>query len=206
MSSTPTEKPKRPSKLDPKIIRVGDRVQVNATQRVVRVGYPKSFEDYEADAIDVYNTLVPTLSTLGINAQRWINLTNKSVKKNGPRLTRHLIHELQFYLAAKDGFGGHVRSVHFKPATFATTPYVVRDIAMRQTGEYFPPSGGTDWESGIYESEPGGLNNQQAVRLLHVTSNLDQNFWFADAHKPDFAKGLWVLASDCVKLPPEGEP
>lgn len=200
MSQNPTEKPKRASKLDPKLIRVGDRVRVNAQQRVVRVGYPKAFEDYEADAIDAYNALLPTLSAIGINARRWVNLTNKSVKKDGPRFTRHLIHELQFYLAAKDGFGGRVRSVHFKPATFTTTPYVVRDVAMRQTGEYFPPSGSTDWESGIYESEPGGLHNQHSVRLLKIADEFVSAFDLLDDHKPDFAKGLWVLASDCVKV------
>ena len=130
-------------------LRVGDRVIVQGDMRpVIRVGYPKDFADYLAEA----EKLRPALR--GLLGTKWI----------GARALRRLDSAVAYVLAAKDGFGGPARTLHFgEPLDrLRGKSITIRELRTVQTGTYYPPSGRGD------DYEPGGLSDRVTRRLACV--------------------------------------
>ena len=134
-------------KLNPKIIREGDRVRIITPNVVTRVGSPKAVKDYVDEAEKRYGKLLR------------IDMDDRCAAK--------VIQQIAYGLAKADGFGGPVRSLHMeeKPELLGQE-FTVSGVRMVQTGRYYPPSGGYDSYNGDYDYEPGGLADMKARRLV----------------------------------------
>lgn len=136
------------TRLDPKIIREGDRVRVVVPKICVRVGYPKQVSDY-----------------LEAARAKYAKLLREDMKDH---LVEKALHQIAYGMAKKDGFGGPERTLHLKDEPgIAGKEFTVWGIRTVQTGTYYPPNSWQGWtDSGYdYDYEPGGLADQKSHRL-----------------------------------------
>ena len=133
-------------RLDPKIIRLNDRVRITVPKIVTRVGYPKSVKDYLPLAEEKYGAQLR-------KDIKWEWAVNKALQ------------QIAYGLAKTDGFGGRERSLHFseKPDLLGQE-FTVAGIRTVQTGTYYPPHSSQTYY-GEYDYDPGGLMDMKAHRL-----------------------------------------
>lgn len=132
------------SKIKP--IREGDRVRIVTPRVVVRVGYPKTVDDYVEAARRKYGDLL--------------------VEDMNKRCVDKALQQIAYGFAKADGFGGRERSLHCEDVPeLAGQVFTVDGVRMVQTGTYYPPHA---WVShcGEHDYEPGGLENMKARRLI----------------------------------------
>lgn len=135
------------------IIRAGDRVRLKPEARgrlVVRVGYPKTTENYLPQALEL---LQPAYEAASLPLQ-----------KDG-RAVWAVARDIGY----DDHFGGRTRTLHFGEYTGWCDEFIVHEVVTRITGEKFDSysHGGYSYYDGSYEYdfEPGGIANPQAHRI-----------------------------------------
>jgi hypothetical protein len=174
-------------KLDPRVIRVGDVVEVVDARRVVRVGYPKAVADYEALVKEKFaQELRAMFGPHAVGAVRhWRERgVSSHDEEEGSRkqllggvkynALQKVVRELAYVEAKADHFGGRERSVHLVDAPeWAGRRCQVASVVTAMTGKYYGPSGGgyNSYE-GDYDWEPGGLAGAKAVRIAELHYDL----------------------------------
>lgn len=163
-----------------KVIRIGDKIQINIPRHVVRVGYPKSVYDYEKDVNHPALCLAEELMSNPDNYQNILKLISKEENSWTMHLQKCSYETLNLssYLQAKtDGFGGKERTIHFEDLNSLYwrnyeedkfEPFVTTVVGKRRvvTGTYYPPSRICDRYDGPV---PGGLDNQKH-HILYATA------------------------------------
>lgn len=152
-------------------IRAGDFVRVEVPKFVVRVGYPKSVQDYERELAEdpVYQRAISDLLVLTTSDdQVWHDQGGRKHR------SRYRIEQEIAYLRAKrDGFGGPERSIHWvEYPEHQGMECTVEELRTVHTGRYYPPSGGRS-SAGMFGEdedwyEPGGLSDMKRHRLARV--------------------------------------
>lgn len=127
-------------------IREGDWVKIVTPKIVLRVGYPKTVDDFIPIAKEHFKNTLTAVFGYNTNLDR-------------------VYRELAYQLLKKAGFGGRERSLHLldQPHLAGVTVQVQR-VRTVMTGRYYPSSGGGDYYTDDYE--PAGLADQKAHRLI----------------------------------------
>lgn len=149
-------------KSDP-VIRAGDEVRVIDPRFVLRVGYPKSVDDYLTTVREKHAGLLDALfhHVVGDTHRTSYSLDEPRVSKQRGRVER----ELAYLLAREDHFGGYERSIHWmRVDQLKGKVLTVHSVRSVYTGHYYPPSG--DAYDGY---EPGGLDKPKCHRLARVS-------------------------------------
>lgn len=159
---------KKKKKLNPKIIRVDDKVRIINPEIVTRIGYPMSIHDaikevkklYCNDIIELLNKTIYKKTTLFPDM-----IVNDHNSKPYNKIISALAYE---YLKSKQ-FGGKERKIfsEYRQDLFGITT-TVRKIFIRKTGIYFPPNGGYDYWTNEYDYEPGGLDKEKTHKILEL--------------------------------------
>lgn len=193
----------RKRRLDPKIIRIGDRVNIIKNRPIQRVGYPKSVKDYydrvrEEQGDDITRMLLRAESIPGTH--RWdISHKAKGVEKL-------IVHNLAYLMARADGFGGRERQIFFEePRKLEKGPYVVKGVRIVQTGRYYPPCGGYDPYHCEYDWEPGGIAEAKTHKILQLrldgcAFDPDDDIEILSFIEPYEPRSNEFLAIDCEKV------
>lgn len=165
-------KPKRKRKLDPSVIRIGDRIKVITPLFVERVGYPLSFKDGCEKAEELYSDKIKSfLDDLFPKESSKIKGMILSVDTawNKTVVYDKIVKALAYYYLQIEGFGGKERKLFLKERPrFKDDYFYVSNIGIFQTGTYFPPSGVYDY-FGESDWEPGGLDNRKTHKILQLT-------------------------------------
>lgn len=93
------------SRLDPKVIRAGDRVKVLEAKAVLRVGYPKALKEYQREMEREHGSEIGALVAQIFPACKTAYYSGAKAR---------IIEELGYIAAKKDGFGGNKRDVHLR--------------------------------------------------------------------------------------------
>lgn len=142
-----------------KIVRVGDWVKILEPRFVVRVGYPKSVDDYLPE-VDVHMPAVDVVIA---------ELVGRKNLGGGPehverRIREKIRRDLAYLCARRDSFGGRERSLHtIELPEYAGRETFVSDVRTAVTGTYYPASGGSNYFG--EDDDPPGLMNEKRVRL-----------------------------------------
>lgn len=132
-------------------IRLNDWVRVVIPKIVVRVGYPKTVDDYMDTARDKYASKLKE----DIHDRHLLD-----------RALRSIAHGI----ARANGFGGTERSLHFLDVPdLLDKSFRVSGIRSVRTGTYYPPSyssSGSCWGGYEEDWEPGGLRDMKVHRLV----------------------------------------
>lgn len=167
-------------------LRVGDLVRVIVPHFVVRVGYPKSIEDYLPE-VDAHMPAVDEVLARLMKSHG--GLFGHGLRGSEPcelRIRGRIRRDLAYLCAKADGFGGRERTVHFREMPeYASREACVAAIRTAVTGTYCPASGGTNY-FGEDEYDPPGLMNEKRVRLAEL------GFWCDGP--------LTILTSDLEKI------
>lgn len=139
------------------IIRTGDKVLVLDSRKVIRVGYPKTPEDYVPRAKELLDpVLAKELRNMSPDHLAWIKV----------------IRQMAYALAKSDGFGGPDRTVHLTAPDpdLVGCLATVGEVRMHQVGRYYPPRQSGGYYEGDYDYEPGGLGgpNAGSVRVVEL--------------------------------------
>lgn len=165
-------------KLDPNIIRVGDKVKIVNPEFFDRCGYPMSLKS----AIDeVSNKFKPQIMKL-LSAMFKESLSEKHydremLEKDLDMLMAYNPYNRHFEEIAKaagsvwiksNGYGGDERRIYTKICEdYRGKIAIVDSIRMVKTGDYVPASGGNDyWGESDYE--PAYLTNQKSHKILSI--------------------------------------
>lgn len=160
------------------VFHAGDKVRIVTPDFVVRVGYPKAVADYEEVAQKLLDSTVA--AAFPVEAAE----LNRFVWRKG-RSSHFFDRAVRAYarwMAEVDGFGGPVRSVHsLTVPALAGAEGTVQWLRTAATGEYYPPTKGSGYNSfsGDYdEGDLGGLADQKSHRIaavgLQVASELEE--------------------------------
>lgn len=151
------------------VIREDDLVQVVTPRFVVRVGYPKSLQDYERELQEsqqVQDALDALFKLATGRTQRF----PERIVGAGPekhRSRERVERELAYLRAVAKGFGGNERSIHWKeiPELEGVQARVV-GVRTAYTGERY--EGGMSGPYDCQEYEPAGLADPKAHRILRL--------------------------------------
>lgn len=140
------------------IIRVGDHVKVIVPEVVLRVGYPKTVDDYIEQARAKYGAMLD--------------------RDMGEYYATKALRQIAYGLARVDGFSGRERSLHKAVIPdLLNKNFYVSATKTAKTGTYFPPSGCYD------DYEPGGLANEKTHKLV---SGFWHNVWYKTLGHPTY--------------------
>lgn len=150
-------KPRRKRKLDPKVIRKGDRIRILTSRMVHRVGYPKTVPDYYGEVEE----------HLGLQIDKFLNLrapfAGWGLVDKQPSWRRGIISALAYAKAKEDGFGGKQRSLYFMyEPKYEGKVFTVAGVRTVQTGIYNGP---------IDDCGFGGLADMKSYRLVEIYSH-----------------------------------
>lgn len=176
------------------VYRKGDTIRILRPRVVVRVGYPKTVEDYLPEQsremlVAEYLLRGQTLEQAIASAEVDIAFNLKKLDDPHPKVAW-----VAAYLRAKgDGFGGRERTIHFEDLSYwqgsqwmrlddpdftltkcdtkAFKPFEEIVVSKRvvKTGTYYPPSGGgygTGWSEDDYWYDPGGLDDMKTHVII----------------------------------------
>lgn len=137
------------------VYHVGDFVRVVNPRFVVRVGYPLVWTAL-IEEVEKSPHFEETRKAFGISNHHFA--------------TRDLVRGICMALVRTRNWGGKERRLHYADWEIPETHWkgLEQEILGKRivkTGDYYPPSGGTDYW-GDYEHEPGGLANERTHVLL----------------------------------------
>ena len=202
-------------KLDPKIIRVYDKVRIINPIIFIRCGYPLGIEDMRKEIEEYYGTVIDDLYRSVQKGDKlmlrdangkyedgaFIKVEYPTCKENHNH--NEIINALAYSRLKAKKFGGTTRSLHTKVMEELRGKETTVDaIKIVQTGEYFPNSGGYDYWSGGYEYEPAGLTDVKSHKIL--TLNPIYSFPTNDWHVMDTPE-IKIEAINVEKIPNEQE-
>lgn len=177
----------RKRKLDPTIIRTGDKVQIINPASFLRCGYPMDRnevaalieEEHRQEIIDFIKKINPAPAN----------------SPHASRLTNRVMKEIAVWLAHDrcdiQGFGGRERQIfRSEPEIYLKDRIcVVNRVKYVKTGTYYPPTNDYDAYTGERDWEPGGLEGVKTHKIIEVFSN--------------FVVPTWIEAANVEKIIPE---
>jgi hypothetical protein len=159
-SVRPTKGPTRERKLNPRIIREGDRVRIVNPLLFIRCGYPMCLPEeterinktYRKDILDLLNKVEATRpNSSGNKAYSW--RLDETIKKIAQSLAYMRLHSKYF--------GGAERKIFTVEApSMAGYEFTVHNIMFVKTGTHFGPSGDAE------DYEPGGLWQAKTHKIV----------------------------------------
>ena len=170
------EKPaKRPRKLDPKIIRIGDIVKIIIPKFVDRVGYPKCPNDYKVSIEAKHGTAIRALARF---------IAPNLHEGNGfyMRTINRIIREYCYLAWREDDCGGRERTIHwYEELQYKDTHCIVTKLQNKTTGVYTPGGGHYNQTSGEDDYDPPCLENAQVHRIatLDILYSIHPNLPFS---------------------------
>jgi len=171
-----SSKESKKRKLDPNIIRIGDRVKIINPEIVIRVGYPMSFDEaceavdklYRNEIIEFLNKTIyqqEDVPLYKLTLASYIN-ENEYVKS---QTYKKVVKAIAYEHMQQKGFGGREKKIFTEVRQDLLGKIAkVEKIFIRKTGIYFAPSGGYDSYSGEYDWEPGGLDKMKTHKILEL--------------------------------------
>ena len=135
------------------VIRVGDRVVVVIPRVVVRVGYPKTVDDYLPEAERLFKGSGELAQTI-TGAPRYIH--------------DKLVRQIAYSLANGDGFGGRDRTIHLRYENgIEGLSFEIESVRSAMTGRYYAAQTSTSYY-GEDDYEPGGLDGMKYNRIARL--------------------------------------
>ena len=161
------------------IIRAGDYVRVRPGARLVlRVGYPKTTEDYLPKAMEMVTKMY---EEAGIHMGSW----------EPDAVVWAVARKLGF----AEHFGGMTRMIHFsKSPTPEVTVFCVKEVVTRKTGKKNQGAGP------LYDSWSGDWDDNPSTFTTDRTLRIAVPGWYGKLHA---ISGLGYLVEDLEKLTPE---
>lgn len=167
-------------RLDPKVIRAGDRVRIVTARALERVGYPKSVKDYAKEIEERLGAQIDELVAAAVPAPRvQTGIISKLQTGWQAQAKEKILAEMGYCAARADGFGGNYRGLFLKDLDTINVGYetFVQEVKTVLTGHYEKGySSGGGWDGDYEEYTPPCLAIEKAHRLAKVCLNTGFNF------------------------------
>lgn len=190
-----SKEPKK-RKLNPNIIRIGDTVKIINPVRVIRVGYPMSFDDACEEVKKIYHKEIvefmnkTTLKQFDRNSVFMVEV----LKYEELKLYKKIVKALAYEHIQNKGFGGKEKKIYTEVRQdLLGIISRVENIQIRKTGTYFAPSGGYDYW-GEYDFEPGGLDKIKTHKILEL------DYWVSKINSDWFTNKLCIESCNVEKI------
>ena len=165
--------PSKKKKLNPKIIRIGDRVRIINPEVITRIGYPMSFGEaceeveklHKNKIINFLKEIYPDIKIdIKLLFEDFITCEYQKLKSY-----KKIIYALAYEHMQNRGFGGNKRELHIEYRRDLLGEFAnVYNTFIRKTGIYYPPSGGYDSWNNEYDYNPGGLDKIKTHKILEI--------------------------------------
>lgn len=187
-------KEKKP-RLNPKVIREDDKVILVEPKAVLRVGYPKSLQEYQAQMEREHGGKISELVAHVFPAC-------KNVYWSGAR--SRVIEELGYIAAKQDGFGGNKRDVFLRglPAEWAGKEYRVYSIHTVMAGTREDGYSTRGFEDMYPEYTPPTFYTSKVWRLASIGPLPVFEPWRPHSKKPDYERETWIPVQFLRKVQP----
>lgn len=183
---------------------VGSRIRVVVPEVVVRVGYPRSMDDYYQQALTRYGLrLAETLpDILGYDLATKIRGADPStcleIAKSNPLFSR-MLWTIAYPLARKDQFGGNARTIHtVRMPEIEGREFTVLDRRSAYTGMRYGGHRPSSWFND--DGEPPSLEHVQHHNILMIQSGTHPTLRPNTAFK--YTDNVWIDALNVVKIEP----
>ena len=174
-------------------IRVDDRVRILLPKFVVRVGYPRTIEDYLTKVDEEMPALDALMGRL-IKKPNETDLNLLPFTGDVLRVRDRIRRDLAYVLAKKDGFGGRERSLHFIDLPeFQGAETFVTHLQTVVTGTYCPASSGRSYISED-DYDPPCLMNEKRWRIAGVS------LWRMNENYTPLPRQLMIPVSQLEKI------
>jgi len=172
-------------KLDPKIIRVGDKVKIINPLVFVRCGYPLCKDDIRPNIIKNYGSIIRDLVYSVSRGDKFMMSDDKGkypdetfiqIKSNKNELSVNykIIEELTFIQLNSKNYGGTERSIHTElKEKYRGKLFSVIGIKYFKTGNYVNGYGGYSYD-GEYDYSPPYLENGKTHKILLLNEFCDK--------------------------------
>ena len=156
-------------KLNPNIIRVGDRVKIINPVFVTRCGYPLCVEDMKKEVCERFGKEIKKLIYSVQQNDNKIISNPYEINEKESRDYQSIIRTLAHVRLKAKNYGGNERTLHTKIVeNLKGKEVVVVSTKIVQTGTYNPSSGGYDSYSGEYDYVPAYLTNVKTHKILQL--------------------------------------
>jgi hypothetical protein len=174
-------------KLDPNIIRIGDKVKVINPLFVERVGYDNNLEAsikyVEDNFFPQITAFVNSILSPGSDVLR---------RTNYSKVDHKIVRALAYGFVGKNMKSGAERKIFTKEQGGYWGEFYVTGIKYVQTGQYDPPHSHQDYY-GEWDSYPGGLSEMKTHKLLCIDH---EPYW----SRSEFPHGNWIEACNVEKI------
>jgi len=204
----------RKRKLDPKIIRVEDKVKIINPVRFVRCGYPLCLKDMKVEIDKHFKKVIGDLVHSVCNGDEFIQADEEGKYDDGTWLRLGTIGASDGGVANDDivealarrrivskGFGGTARSIHTEPyEQIKDEVAVVTRIKYVKTGTYNKGYGGYDYYSGCYEYDPPYLSDEKTHKILELDLFLGEGKKSDGKLRALNSEPVWIEAVNVEKI------
>ena len=165
----------RKRKLNPNIIRVGDKVKITNPEFFLRCGYDNNHQEACKAIEDTYKHEINKF--IYIWEQSLMKTKGKTpicklICGDSPTYLK-IVSALAYDLVHKQMKEGVERKIYTDRVDFYKhNNFVVSSIQYVRTGVYHPPSGGYNSQSGEYDNFPGYLDKPVVHKILYFTEYL----------------------------------
>jgi len=170
-------KTKRKRKLDPNIIRVGDKVKIITPEMFVRCGYPLCVRDMAEEVEKIFGDRIRDLMySVGFDEfKKYEEIIRIKPANKENRNYNKIVMELARIRLSKKKFGGDKRSVHTKfVEEMKGKELFVKDTQIVKGGIYNKGWSSTDYWSGEVDYMPNYLSDQKTHKILTVSDYKDE--------------------------------
>ena len=157
------------------IVRVGDIVKIITPEFFVSCGYPLTYQDAcvtmkEKYEDEIHNFLYKIKFRPAPLSHKLFGIElNISGNKQDDYTVGKIINALAYEYVRAEGFGGDEKKIYtIRKEELVRKEFLVTDKKVRNTGTYYPSSGGFDSWSGEYDYECGGLANNKSHIILSL--------------------------------------
>lgn len=165
----------RKRKLDPKIIRAGDIVQIDNPEMFVRCGYPLCLKDMYPELEEKFGAVIRDLVNSVATGDEFVRsdkpyTMSKDYFGGKESMKRSKIYrELAYHRLQHKKFGGNRREIHTEcKERYKGARAEVLAVGCVKTGVRVPGYGGYDYYYGAEDYEPPYLDDQKTHKILRL--------------------------------------
>jgi len=180
-------KTKRKRKLDPKTIRIGDKVKIITPKMFVRCGYPLCVRDMAEEVEEIFGDRIRDLMySVGFDEfKKYEEIIKIKPANKEDRNYSKIVMELARIRLSKKKYGGDKRRVHTKIDEIMRGKEVyVENIQFVKSGTYNEGWSSLDYWSGEVDYMPNYLSDTKTHKILTISSYMD-NFLHVDYRYED---------------------
>ena len=166
------------TKLYPKIIRVGDIVEINNPEFFIRCGYPIGIAEMREETQEIFGGVIDDLIS-SAGKEKFMRKDEKGRYEDGTYVQiagedirkfkgyNEIINALAYERLRSKEFGGNERKIFTERIEkLKGQKAEVTSIKIHKTGKYVKGSSGYDYYRGGYEYDPPSLDGEKTHKIL----------------------------------------